>query len=523
MTAPDTTPNALELRGISKSFPGVRALDEVSFSVAKGEVHGLVGENGAGKSTLIKIIAGVYQRDAGEILVHGKSVDHLSPRIVEDLGIQFIHQELNLVPEFTVAQAIFMGQEATYGRWLPLVNNRRMEREAERLISDMLGVHLPGKRLVRDLSVAERQLVQIAKALRSGPSIVAFDEPTAPLARKEVEALFGVIRTLKGQGISIIYISHYLSEISEICDRVSVLRNGKNVSVTPMAETSIARIVSEMVGHSLEEMHPERHVEIGAPLLEVKGLSRAGMYEDVTFTIRHGEVVGVTGLLGSGTHEVAETLFGLRKPDAGQLVLDGKPLTRLSSSKAVAQGFGMVPKDRRNQGVILSMSVGDNLNLASLSNVATAGLIRAKGARAQADDMIRRLRVKTPNRDTAVRYLSGGNQQKTVIGRWLCSDARVFLLDEPTLGVDVGAKIEIYTLINDMVGAGAGVFLISSDLPELLGASDRILVMFRGRIVKELDAKSTTADQVLFWATGGSELPGAADAPAPAVVPAGGN
>jgi ribose transport system ATP-binding protein len=496
-------PNALELRGICKSFPGVRALDGVDFTVAQGEVHGLVGENGAGKSTLIKIIAGVYQLDAGEILVHGQPVEHATPRIIEELGIQFIHQELNLVPEFTVAQAIFMGQETTYRRWLPIVDNRRMEREAERLIAETLGVTLPGKRLVRDLSVAERQLVQIAKALRSGPSIVAFDEPTAPLARREVEALFSVIRTLKSKGIAIIYISHYLSEISEICDRVSVLRNGRNVSTTPMAETSVARIVSEMVGHSLDEMHPDRHVQIGAPLLEVEHLSRAGMFDDISFTLHHGEVVGVTGLLGSGTHEVAETIFGLRKPDAGRVVLEGKPLTRLTSSKAVAQGLGMVPKDRRNQGVVLSMSVGDNLNLASLHKVSTAGLIRARSARAQADHMIARLRVRTPNRETAVRYLSGGNQQKTVIGRWLCSDAKVFVLDEPTLGVDVGAKIEIYNLINEMVAAGAGVFLISSDLPELLGASDRILVMFRGRIVKELNAKTASADQVLYWATGG--------------------
>jgi ribose transport system ATP-binding protein len=500
----NTAPDALTLRGICKSFPGVRALDDVDFSVAPGEVHGLVGENGAGKSTLIKIIAGVYQRDSGEMLVRGKACGNLTPRQVEDLGIQFIYQELNLVPEFTIAQSVFMGQERKLGRWVPLVDNRSMEREASELIHDMLGVDLPGKRLVRDLSVAERQLVQIAKALRTKPSVVAFDEPTAPLARREVERLFSMIDSLRDQGLAIIYISHYLSEITEICDRVTVLRNGMLAGTLPLPETSIEDIVTTMVGREIEEMYPPRDVEIGTPRLEVQDLALHGAFDDVSFKVGRGEVVGVTGLLGSGVHELAETIYGLRRPDKGTLRLDGDKLSALTASKAADRGFGMVPKDRRWDGVVLSMSVADNINLSSLDKAAASGgYINSGVYRSRANEMIDALSIKTPDTETAVRYLSGGNQQKVVIARWMSADTQVFVLEEPGLGVDVGAKIEIYTLINEMAAAGSAVFIVSSDIPELLGVCDRVLVMYRGEVTKELVSAETTPDTVLFWSTGG--------------------
>ena len=495
-----STPDALRLRGIRKEFPGVLALDDVDFAVAPGEVHGLVGENGAGKSTLIKIIAGVYQRDAGDVFVHGTECGQLTPHIVEDMGIQFIHQEQHLVPEFTVAQTVFMGQETTLGKWLPLVDNRGMEREASQLISETLGVDLPGNRLIRDLSVAERQLVQIAKALRTRPSIVAFDEPTAPLARREVERLFEVIRNLREQGFSIIYISHYLSEI---CDRVTVLRNGRLEGVLDVAETSIDEIVTLMVGRKIEEMFPVRDVEVGDPRLEAEGLTLHGAFSDVDFSVRRGEVVGFTGLLGSGTHELAQTVYGLRRPDAGSMRLDGKQLGNLTASRAVGRGFGMVPKDRRIEGVVLSMSVEDNVNLSSLDEAARAGLIQSGLYRERAARMIDALSIKTPGPGTAVRYLSGGNQQKTVIARWLATDTQVFVLEEPGLGVDIGAKFEIYTLINHMAAEGSAVFIVSTDIPELLGTCDRVMVMYRGRVAQELVASETTPDTVLYWSTGG--------------------
>jgi ribose transport system ATP-binding protein len=518
-----TAAEALTLRGIGKSFPGVRALDDVDFSVKAGEVHGLVGENGAGKSTLVKIIAGVYQRDTGEMLVRGEACGNLTPRQVEDLGIQFIHQEQNLVSEFTVAQAVFMGQEKKLGKWIPLVDNRSMERESSQLIHDMLGVDLPGNRLVRDLSVAERQLVQIAKALRTKPSVVAFDEPTAPLARREVERLFTMIGNLREQGLAIIYISHYLSEITQICDRVTVLRNGKLAGTLPLPETSLEDIVTTMVGREIEEMYPPRDVEIGAPRLEVKDLSLSGAFDDITFSVGRGEVVGVTGLLGSGVHELAETIYGLRRPDGGTMRLDGASLGTLTASKAADRGFGMVPKDRRWEGVVLSMSVADNINLASLDESANrAGVVKSGVYRARANEMIDALSIKTPNTETMVRYLSGGNQQKVVIARWMSADTQVFVLEEPGLGVDVGAKIEIYTLINQMASQGKAVFIVSSDIPELLGVCDRVLVLYRGEIAKELMAAETAPDTVLLWSTGGgsstNEAP-ATDAGATEVAP----
>lgn len=508
-------PDALRLQGIRKEFPGVLALDDVDFSVASGEVHGLVGENGAGKSTLIKIIAGVYQRDAGDVFVHGQECGHLTPHIVEEMGIEFIHQEQHLVPEFSVAQTVFMGQETTLGRWLPFVDDRGMEREANQLIHDTLGVELPGNRLIRDLSVAERQLVQIAKALRTKPSIVALDEPTAPLARREVERLFGVIRNLREQGLSIIYISHYLSEISEICDRVTVLRNGRLEGVLDLADTSIDEIVTLMVGRKIEEMFPVRDIEVGPPRLEVEDLSLHGAFSDVSFDIKRGEVVGFTGLLGSGTHELAETIYGLRSPDAGSMRLDGEPLGTLTASRAVAHGFGMVPKDRRTEGVVLSMTVADNINLSSLDEAARAGLIRSGTYRERALGMVDALSIKTPGPETAVRYLSGGNQQKTVIARWLATDTQVFVLEEPGLGVDIGAKFEIYTLINQMAAEGSAVFIISTDIPELLGTCDRVMVMYRGRVTQELVAAETTPDTVLYWSTGGGSMGKDPDDPGP--------
>jgi ribose transport system ATP-binding protein len=497
--------NILELTDIIKDFPGVRALDKANFSVRAGEVHGLVGENGAGKSTLIKIIAGVYQRDEGEIRIRGQACGHLTPHEVENLGIQFIHQERYLVPDFTVAQSIFLGQEVTY-KGLPLLNDRKMVKAAEQFVEQTLGIKIPGNALIRDLSVSQQQLVQVAKALMARPSIIAFDEPTAPLARREVERLFEVISTLRSQGITIIYISHYLQEISEICDRVTVLRNGKTVDTLELAKTLLGEIVRLMVGRDLEQLFPERDVAIREEeILTVTGLTKYGAFNNINLKVRASEVVGLTGLIGSGVEELVMALYGLTHADAGDLILEGEKAKRWSPVKAVKNGVGLVPKDRREEGLVMNMSINDNVNLPSLDQVSASGFTRQKAAVKRTDKMIKDLAIRAPGPETVVRYLSGGNQQKVVVAKWLTKGSTLYLLHEPTVGVDVGAKSEIYQLINTLVEEGAGVLLVSSDLPELLAMSDRVLIMFRGEITKELAAKEATPDDILFWATGGQE------------------
>jgi ribose transport system ATP-binding protein len=498
----DTHPHILEMRAIVKDFPGVRALDHANLFVRTSEIHGLVGENGAGKSTLIKILAGVYQLDKGEVIVGGETLHSLSPHVVEALGIQFIHQERLLVRDFSIAQSIFLGQEKRHGI-LPFIDHRTMRRDVEQFLLDVLGVELDGNTLIRDLSVAEAQIVQIAKALIANPSILVFDEPTAPLARKEVESLFGVIHRLKEQGITIIYISHYLQEIAEICDRVTVLRNGVDVGTLDMAHTTTDEIVGLMVGRKLEEMFPTRDVQIGKPILEVDHLSDGDQFQDISFTLHRGEVLGITGLIGSGREALIDTLYGLTARERGQVRFDGQPFRRLSPVIAVESGLALVPRDRRQHGLIIDFAVDDNINLSTLDEVAKIGFLQRSQARERCLTMIDSLDIRTPGPDTIVRYLSGGNQQKVVVGRWLNSEASVYFLDEPTVGIDVGAKIEIYHLINRLVAHGAGVIFVSTEIPELLGMTDRILVMYRGQIIKEFDTCDATADTILAWSTGG--------------------
>jgi ribose transport system ATP-binding protein len=498
----DTHPDILEMRAIVKDFPGVRALDHANLSVRAGEIHGLVGENGAGKSTLIKILAGVYQLDEGEVIVGGRTLHTLSPHLVEQLGIQFIHQERLLVRDFSIAQSIYLGQEKRHG-FLPFVDRRTMRRDAEQFLQDVLGVELDGSALIRDLSVAEAQIVQIAKALIANPSMLVFDEPTAPLARQEVESLFGVIRRLKEQGITVVYISHYLQEIAEICDRVTVLRNGVNVGTLDMAHTTTDEIVGLMVGRRLEEMFPARAVSIGEPILEVEGLSNGDRFQDISFTLRRGEVLGITGLIGSGREALIDALYGLTPHERGRVRFDGQPFRRLSPVHAVESGLALVPRDRRQHGLVIDFSVEDNINLSTLDEVAKVGFLQRAQARERCLSMIDSLDIRTPGPDTIVHYLSGGNQQKVVVGRWLNSQASVYLLDEPTIGIDVGAKIEIYHLINRLVAEGAGVLFVSTEIPELLGMTDRILVMYRGRIIKQFDTREAAADSILAWSTGG--------------------
>lgn len=491
----------LSMRAITKSFPGVLALDDVSLDVATGEIHGLVGENGAGKSTIIKVLAGVYSADAGSVSINGITLPQVTPKTVHDAGVRFIHQELHLVPHFTVTESVFMGQELSG----PLGLKRRQMRErAEAFFRDALGTQIAGNRLIRDLGIAERKLVQIARALIDGQAtLVVFDEPTAPLTSDETGKLFTAIRKLRARGIAMIYVSHYLAEITEICDRVTVLRNGRNVEVFQQVfPDSAPAMITAMVGRDIGDMYPETVHAASGERLRVTDLS-GDKFNAISFDVQRGEVVGIAGLVGSGREEVIDTLYGLRRVRSGQISLNGSALRLSSPASAVAKGIVLVPRDRRNEGLVLDMSVSDNLNLASLDEVSTALMENRRAALAKAEAMSETLDIRPRNAASTTRLLSGGNQQKVVLGRWLTKGAEVFILDEPTVGVDVGAKVEIYQLIENLARNGASVLVSSSDPAELIGLCSRILIMLRGEIIAEVAAKNCTLDALVALTTGG--------------------
>ncbi len=496
------TAHVLAMRGISKAFPGVQALDEADLDVAGGEIHGLVGENGAGKSTIIKILAGVYQRDAGAVTINGEPVPDLSPHSVHQAGIRFIHQELHLVPHFTVAESVFMGQEVTgpFG-----ISRTAMRQRAEAFLKANLNTDLPGDALIRDLGVAERKLVQIARALIDEKAkLVVFDEPTAPLSSGEIDQLFSAIRHLKEQGIAMIYVSHYLGEIIELCDRVTVFRNGKSVAVVDdVRESSADAIIQLMVGREIEELYPEKGHQTGAPLLKLSGFGHGSKFRDVGLTVHRGEIVGIAGLMGSGREELTDAIYGLKPATEGTLTFDDVELSLNSPSDAVENGIVLVPRDRRHDGLVLDMSVSDNVNLASLEKVARLQLENRALARNRANDLSDALDIRPRNPSAITRFLSGGNQQKVVLARWLATKSKLFILDEPTVGVDIGAKVEIYQLIEDLAGRDAGVLVSSSDPAELLGLCDRIVVMMRGTVIADEAADTLTLDTLLSMTTGG--------------------
>jgi ribose transport system ATP-binding protein len=492
----------LRMSGISKAFPGVQALDAADLEVRRGEVHGLVGENGAGKSTIIKVLAGVYGRDAGHIEIDGDRVEHLTPAIVHDHGVRFIHQELHLVPYFTVAESVFMTQEVAgpFG-----LRRREMRERAERFLEESLGARLDGSALIRDLGPAERKLVQIARALIDGEArIVVFDEPTAPLAAAEVDRVFAAIDGLKRAGIAILYVSHYLAEITAICDRVTVFRNGLDVGVVEdIGAASGRELIELMIGRELGEMFPERSTPArGGAALEVRGFSDGVRFHDVSLTVHRGEIVGLAGLLGSGREELIDAIIGLRRRRAGHVEVDGHQVRVHSPADALSRGMALVPRDRRNDGLVLDMDVSDNINLATLDEVASFGWLSGEDALARARDLVERMDVRPGDPEIVTRLLSGGNQQKVVLGRWLAADADVFLLDEPTVGVDVGAKAEIYRLLDELAAAGAGLLVSSNDSTELLGICDRIIVLVRGRIVADVPSTELTLDRLVELTTG---------------------
>jgi ribose transport system ATP-binding protein len=495
--------SVLAMHGIVKTFGGVRALDGANLEVEAGSIHGLVGRNGAGKSTLIKILAGIHRPDAGTIQVRGLTSHHLTPRQVEHLGIHFIHQDRLLVPTFTVGEALFLGNEPGIGP-LPFLNRRRMAQKATEILRDYFDIRLPGRALISELTPAERQIVQISRALLRNPVVLVFDEPTAALVRQEVDRLFEIIRRLQAKGLTTIYISHYLSEIESLCDHVTVLRNGVDVGRISPKNTATSEIVSLMLNRDIDEMFPKRRVSIGEPVLKLTNVSAESGFNNISLSLHRGEILGLTGLLGSGAKELVQTLFGLVRLKGGTAEIEGKPVKISSPPSAVAKKLALVPEDRRAQGVALQMSVRENVTLASLQRFVRFGFLELGREKAAASELIEKLAIRTATQNSSVRNLSGGNQQKVVLAKWLSRESALYLLDEPTVGVDVGAKVEIYRLIGELALQGAGILLLSSDLMELLGMADRILVMYRGKLAGEFNAADATSADLLSCATGSS-------------------
>ncbi len=500
-------PPLLEADNISKAFPGVQALQDVRLRAERGEVLAVVGENGAGKSTLMKILGGVYTPDAGTVRLDGNPVAIGSVEQAERLGIVLIHQELNLAEHLDVAGNVFLGREPTRGGPLRLVDHR-IYADAEK-ITRRLGLDCSPREIVANLSLGQQQLVEIARALSLRSRILILDEPTSSLTDRETERLFQVIRDLKRDGISVLYISHRLKEVTDIADRVTVLRDGRNAGELLPGAINHEGIVRLMVGRELKQFFHRTHVPAAdaPPVLEVRGLRwTTRQRQPIDLTLRAGEIVGLAGLMGAGRTELAETLFGIRPMVGGEVRLDGRPVRIRRPRQAIAAGVFLVPEDRRLQGLVLAAGVKENISLASLDRLNRAGLVARGRERDLARTMCQRLNVRTPHLEQAVGLLSGGNQQKVVLAKWLSRTPRLLILDEPTRGIDVGAKSEIYALMDRLAAQGLALLMISSDLEEILGMSDRVLVMHEGRLAGEVPRAGLTEEAVMHLATGGPPL-----------------
>ena len=488
----------LEMRGIRKQFPGVIALDGVDLSLNPGEVHVLLGENGAGKSTLMKILSGAYHKDSGEILIQGRIAEISSPRDALARGIRVIYQELNLVPKLSVAENIFLGAVPVSA---PGVIKWRLLRDTTATLLRDLGMDLdPTTRLDR-LSLAQRQMVEIAKALRGDATVLVMDEPTSALTSREVDQLFTLIARLTARGVAVVYITHRLDEVYRIGHRVTVMRDGRNVGTQPLEGTTVEELVRLMANRDVGHHFPKVRAAVGPELLRVEHVLRRGVLHDISLALRAGEVLGVGGLLGAGRSELARVIAGADRIDGGRVLVRDQPVTLRTPADAIRRGIGLLPEDRKADGLVAGLTVARNIALPHSRRLARFGFLTGRAEINLAAPVVKDLRVKATSTQS-VRLLSGGNQQKVVLGKWLAGDARIFIFDEPTRGVDVGAKVEIYNLMNRLTAAGAGIIMISSELPELLGMSDRILVMHRGRIHAEFDATGATQERVLSAALG---------------------
>ncbi|MDH6671676.1 ribose transport system ATP-binding protein [Paenibacillus sp. LBL] len=490
----------IEMTNIHKSFGTNRVLAGVDFDLREGEVHALMGENGAGKSTLMNILTGLHGRDEGKIVVNGQETYFANPKEAEERGVAFIHQELNIWPEMTVLDNLFIGKELTSG--IGFLNMKQMKALAKEQFRK-LAVTIPLTQEAGLCSVGQQQMIEIAKALMTQAKVIIMDEPTAALTEREIEKLFDVIRSLKKEGVSIVYISHRMEEIFTICDRITVMRDGKSVDTQAIPDTSFDEVVKKMVGRELTERYPARQPSPGETVLEVKNISGKGRFENVSFSVRAGEIVGVSGLMGAGRTEMMRAIFGLDPLDSGEVWVRGKKVSIRKPDDAVKHGIGFITEDRKDEGLVLDFSVRENMALPNLFSFSSRGFISGKKEQDFVDTLTKRLQIKTHSSETQARNLSGGNQQKVVIAKWIGIGPSVLILDEPTRGVDVGAKREIYQLMNELTERGVAILMVSSELPEVLGMSDRILVVHEGRISGELDHEQATQEQIMTLATGG--------------------
>jgi ribose transport system ATP-binding protein len=490
----------LRLRGITKTFPGVKALEDVEFELRLGEVHALMGENGAGKSTFVKILCGVHSPDRGTVELAGEVVAIGSPAAAQALGIVPVHQELHLEPYLSVAENIFLGRQPL-NRWR-LVDYAKMNREAARLLAE-LGVHIEPTVSLGTISIAQRQIVAIARAISTTCRVVIFDEPTSSLTERESSLLFDVIRRLRSQQIGVIYISHRMEEIFAICDRVTVFRDGHYVATKPVRETSMTGLIGLMIGRSIADLFQKEPATIGEVVLDASAISVPGVLDKVTLQVRKGEIVGLAGLVGAGRTELARAIFGDLPLASGHVTVSGRPLRKGHLPRdAIAAGIGLVPEDRKEQGLVTELPVRENIGMAMLRSLSRLGVIKGANERRLAERYVSRLSIKTPSIEQKALFLSGGNQQRVVIAKWLAAEPKVLIVDEPTRGVDVGAKAEIHALLNDLAHQGVAILMISSDMPEVIAMSDRVIVMHGGRVRGELSGDGITQEAIMHYATG---------------------
>ena len=492
-------PKLLEMRNISKSFPGVLALDNVDFDLNPGEVHALIGENGAGKSTLMKILSGAHQTDTGIIRMEGHTLKNHNPRIAQDFGISTIYQEFNLIPHLSIASNIFLGREPQH--FGGFINRKIMYHETKCILAE-LGLSIDPDILVRSLNIAQQQMVEVAKALIYHAKILIMDEPTSALTTTEIETLFATIKRIKQKGVGIIYISHRLEELFQIADRVTVLRDGKTVGMFKISEVNKKNLIRLMADRDLKEYYPRIRSKVGKTILKVSQLSRGNYLKEISFHLKQGEILGIAGLLGAGRTELARAIFGIDRFEAGKIFINDSPADIASPRKAIKAGIGFLTEDRKQLGLILKLSVKDNISLPNLDKFSKYGFLKKKDQKNISLKFIEEFRIKTPGVNQKVINLSGGNQQKVVLSKWIARKLDILIFDEPTRGIDVTSKVEIYNLMNQLTAQGVGIIMISSELPEILGMSDRILVMHDGKITAEFDANKVTQETLLTKALG---------------------
>ena len=488
------------MRDIAKSFGGNVVLKAVTFDMVSGEVHALMGENGAGKSTLMNILTGLHKQDKGVIEVDGVEMQFSTPKEAEEHGFVFIHQEMNIFSHMTVVENLFLGKEiqSKFG----FLNNKKMEQRAREIFNE-LNVQIDLHAVAGELSVGQQQMIEIAKALITNSKLIIMDEPTAALTEKEIDTLFKIIDTLKKKGVAIIYISHRMEEIFKITDRITVMRDGVSIDTKNTIDTNVDEVVQKMVGRELEDYYPTKASVIGKKMLEVKNFTSRGVFENISFDVKAGEIVGFSGLMGSGRTEIMRAIFGMDSFNSGDILVEEKAVHMKNPVDAIKEGIGFLTEDRKEEGLLLDFSIRDNISLAAIDNFTNRLFVDEKDERNFAELMMKRLNVKATDEEMAVSNLSGGNQQKVVLAKWIATGSKILILDEPTRGVDVGAKREIYQLMNELADRGVAILMVSSDLPEVLGVSDRIVVVHEGKIAGELSKQEATEEKIMSLATGG--------------------